>query len=48
MTIARSLSDSFAGIRPLDAPLFIVAQIVGAVLALIVCRWLLGNAKESS
>ncbi|MEM7653811.1 MAG: MIP/aquaporin family protein [Pseudomonadota bacterium] len=48
VTIARSLSDSFAGIRPLDAPLFIVAQIVGAVLALIVCRWLLGNAKESS
>jgi len=48
VTIARSLSDSFAGIRPLDAPLFIVAQIVGAVLALIVCRWLLRNAKESS
>jgi len=48
VTIARSLSDSFAGIRPLDAPLFIVAQIVGAVLALLVCRWLLESAKESS
>lgn len=42
VTIARSLSDSFAGIRPMDAPMFIVAQLVGALLAVAVVR-LLGN-----
>ncbi|MEM8812841.1 MAG: MIP/aquaporin family protein [Pseudomonadota bacterium] len=40
VTIARTLSDTFAGIRPIDAPLFIVAQIVGAALAVYVCRTL--------
>jgi glycerol uptake facilitator-like aquaporin len=34
VTIARSLSDTFAGIRPIDAPGFIVAQFVGLALAL--------------
>ncbi len=33
VTIARSLSDTFAGIRPVDAPLFIVAQLLGAFAA---------------
>jgi len=33
ITIARSLSNTFAGIRPQDAPAFIVAQVVGALLA---------------
>ncbi|MGB1007770.1 MAG: aquaporin, partial [Thalassobaculaceae bacterium] len=33
VTIARSLSDTFAGIRPADAPAFIIAQIVGAFAA---------------
>ena len=36
ITIARSLSDTFAGIRPADVPAFIVAQLVGAFLALLV------------
>lgn len=40
VTLARSLTDSFAGIRPLDAPLFIVAQCVGALVALAVARFL--------
>jgi len=35
VTIARSLSDTFAGIRPADAPLFIAAQIAGALTATI-------------
>ncbi len=39
VTIARSLTDSFAGIRPLDAPLFIVMQMVGAALAFGVYRF---------
>ena len=34
VTIARALSDTFAGIRPLDAPGFIGAQIVGLLIAL--------------
>jgi glycerol uptake facilitator-like aquaporin len=38
ITIARSLTDTFAGIRPIDAPGFIAAQLAGAVLALLVAR----------
>ncbi|HET9230425.1 MAG TPA: aquaporin [Vitreimonas sp.] len=34
ITLARAMSDTFAGIRPADAPLFIAAQVVGALLAL--------------
>jgi glycerol uptake facilitator-like aquaporin len=34
VTIARSLSDTFAGIRPADAPGFIIAQLAGLALAL--------------
>lgn len=41
VTIARSLSDTFAGIAPADAPAFILAQLLGAVLAGLLCRWLL-------
>ena len=48
VTIARSFSDTFAGIRPVDAPLFIVAQLIGAVIALGVCRWLLVPEDESA
>ena len=33
VTIARSLTDTFSGIRPVDAPLFIVAQVLGALAA---------------
>lgn len=42
VTIARTLSDSFAGIRPVDAPGFIISQYVGGALALLLCAWLLG------
>jgi glycerol uptake facilitator-like aquaporin len=37
ITIARALSDTFAGIRPQDAPGFIAAQLAGAIAAAIVC-----------
>jgi glycerol uptake facilitator-like aquaporin len=40
VTIARSLSDTFAGIRPQDAPAFIIAQILGAVCATLLLAWL--------
>jgi glycerol uptake facilitator-like aquaporin len=43
VTVARSLSDTFAGIRPSDVPLFIVAQIAGAVCATFLFRWLVPN-----
>jgi len=38
ITIARSFSDTFAGIRPVDSPGFIAAQLIGALLALAVAR----------
>ena len=41
VTIARSLTDTFAGIRPADVPLFVVAELVGAGLAASVFAWLL-------
>lgn len=41
VTAARSMSDTFAGIRPIDAPLFIVAQLVGALSATMFFRWLI-------
>jgi len=40
VTLARAASDTFAGIRPVDAPLFIVAQLAGAVAATSCFRWL--------
>jgi glycerol uptake facilitator-like aquaporin len=41
ITIARSLSDTFAGIRPQDVPVFVLLQLMGAALASAVCGWLL-------
>jgi glycerol uptake facilitator-like aquaporin len=45
VTIARSLSDTFAGIAPHNAPAFIVAQLVGAILAIPLAGWLWGGAS---
>jgi glycerol uptake facilitator-like aquaporin len=42
VTIARSLTDTFAGIRPVDAPGFILAQLAGVVLALPLLRKSIG------
>ncbi len=43
VTIARSLTDTFSGIAPADAPPFIAAQVVGALLAAATFAWLLGG-----
>ena len=43
VTIARSLSDTFAGIQPADVTLFIVAQLTGAAAATLLFRWLIPN-----
>jgi glycerol uptake facilitator-like aquaporin len=40
VTLARSVTDTFAGIRPLDAPAFIVAQIAGGATGTMLFRWL--------
>ena len=40
VTLGRAFTDTFTGIRPEDAPWFILAQLVGAVLATGFCRWL--------
>jgi len=39
VTLARSASDTFAGIRPVDAPGFILAQLIGAGAATLLFRW---------
>jgi glycerol uptake facilitator-like aquaporin len=48
VTIARSLSDTFAGIRPADVPMFILAQIAGALCATFVFRWLVPNLSANA
>jgi glycerol uptake facilitator-like aquaporin len=40
VTVARSLSDTFAGIRPADVPLFVLSQLFGALAATLLFRWL--------
>lgn len=40
VTLARAASDTFAGIRPADAPGFIAAQLLGATAATVLFRWL--------
>ncbi len=45
VTLARTLSDSFAGIAPVDAPAFMLAQVIGAVLA-IWCMRMLGVGRN--
>jgi glycerol uptake facilitator-like aquaporin len=48
ITIARAMSDTFAGLRPVDAPYFIEAQFGGALAAWILCALLMPNGKPAS
>jgi len=48
VTIARSLTDTFAGIRPADAPGFIAAQLFGAAVATLLFRWLVPALPETA
>ena len=48
VTIARSFSDTFAGVRPADAPLFIVAQTLGALASTLLFRWLVPNLARDA
>lgn len=47
VTLARSLSLTPPGLRPVDAPGFILAELVGAVLALVAARALFGNRRAA-
>lgn len=40
VTVARSLTDTFAGIHPAGVPAFVAAQVIGALLAMVFCGWL--------
>lgn len=48
VTLARAFSNTFAGIRPQDVPPFVVAQLIGAVVAAYVCRWLLADPEGAA
>ncbi|HZS40511.1 MAG TPA: MIP/aquaporin family protein [Polyangia bacterium] len=48
VTLARAASNTFAGIRPIDAPAFIAAQLAGAAAATLVFRWLVPRAPSPS
>jgi glycerol uptake facilitator-like aquaporin len=41
VTVSRSLSDTFAGIRPVDAPGFVLAQLAGGMAATVLFWWLM-------
>jgi glycerol uptake facilitator-like aquaporin len=47
VTLARAASDTFAGIRPADAPGFIVAQLAGAMAATLFFRWLVPSLRHA-
>jgi len=46
ITVARSLTNSFAGIAPRDAPGFIAAQLAGAAAAALLAKWLFPDAPK--
>lgn len=48
ITVARSLSDTFAGIRPGDAPAFVASQVAGALIGLCVARRLFVDSPASA
>ena len=48
VAIARSMTNTFSGIRPADLPGFIAAELCGAVVALIFMSWLLRGAGEAA
>jgi glycerol uptake facilitator-like aquaporin len=48
VTLARALTDTFAGIRPADVPGFILAQLAGAAAATLLFRWLVPALPHSA
>ena len=48
VTVARSMSDTFAGIDPSSVPAFVIAQVIGAVLALVLARAMFDDSRSRS
>jgi glycerol uptake facilitator-like aquaporin len=48
VTLARAFTDTFAGIRPVDVPAFVLAQTVGATLATALFRWLVPALPDTA
>ena len=48
VAIARSLTNTFSGIRPVDLPGFALAEIAGALVAMLLAGWLLADKSEAS
>lgn len=48
VAIARSLTNTFSGIRPVDLPGFIASELVGAIIGLMLIGWLLRGASETA
>jgi glycerol uptake facilitator-like aquaporin len=48
VTLARALTDTFAGIRPADVPGFVIAQLLGATGATLLFRWLVPTLPETA
>jgi glycerol uptake facilitator-like aquaporin len=46
VTIARAFTDTFAGIRPMDAPGFILAQLAGALVAMMFVKLVFGASRQ--
>jgi len=48
VTVARSFTNTFSGIRPADAPGFIAAQLAGAITATVVFRWMVPSLPKQA
>jgi glycerol uptake facilitator-like aquaporin len=48
VTLARSASDTFTGVRPIDVPAFIAAQLLGAAAATFLFRWLIPSLPKNA
>lgn len=46
VTIGRAITDTFSGIRPVDVPAFIIAQFVGALIAMALAGWLWADTPQ--
>lgn len=48
VAVARGFTDTFAGIRPLDVPAFVLAQLIGAALAVGLAGWLVERPRHGT
>lgn len=48
VTLARSATNTFAGIQPADVPLFVLAQLLGAAVATALFRWLIPSLPKTA